>query len=192
MRRQNGSWYRKWAKLLFCCMVVLLALTRGVAIAADDANLRSQYRLGPGDKIQVTVNEEPDLSGIHKIEPNGKFSFAFLGDIAVSGLTVKDVERVLRNQLSDGYLRKPIVSVTVVDFRLYFISGEVKNPGGFAYQPGLTVRKAVTLAGGFTERASDKKITVIRGNDPSHKEQSVRLDDPIYPDDFLSIPEGFW
>ncbi|MBF0424971.1 MAG: polysaccharide export protein [Magnetococcales bacterium] len=175
---------------LGCQLVLLLLLIQGSA--ADDTALRTQYRLGPGDKIQVSVNEEPELSGIHKVEPNGKFSFSFLGDIAVAGLTVKDVEKVLREKLADGYLRKPIVSVTVVDFRLYFINGEVKSPGGFAYQPGLTVRKAVALAGGFTERASEKKITVIRGNDPAHKERAIALDDPVYPDDFLSVPEGFW
>ncbi|MBF0322218.1 MAG: SLBB domain-containing protein [Magnetococcales bacterium] len=75
---------------------------------------------------------------------------------------------------------------------MYFVNGEVKSPGGFSYQPGLTVRKAVTLAGGFTERAAEKKITVIRGNDASHKEYGVQLDDPVFPDDILTIPEGFW
>ncbi|MBF0136499.1 MAG: polysaccharide export protein [Magnetococcus sp. DMHC-1] len=193
MRQQSRSWCR-WRSGVFSWLMValLLFLFHGVASAAEESHLRSQYRLGPGDKIQISVNEEPDLSGMHKVGPNGKISFSFLGDVTVSGLTVKDVEKLLRSRLADGYLRNPVVNVSITDFRMYFINGEVKSPGGFPFQPGLTVRKAVTLAGGFSERAADKKITVIRGNDPSHKEFSIRLDDPVYPDDILTVPEGFW
>lgn len=168
------------------CLTVL-----GV-LAGPDNPIETQYRLGPGDSIQITVNEEPDLSLNAKISLNGKISFSFLGEIQVVGLTVKELEKQLYDKLRDGYLLEPVVFVSVVEHRIYFVNGEVNSAGGYPFQPGLTVRKAVVLAGGFSERADRNRITVIRGNDPLYKENSIGLDDPVYPGDIVTVTESFW
>ncbi|MBF0109654.1 MAG: polysaccharide export protein [Magnetococcales bacterium] len=164
-----------------------------LAVMAGPENLEeSDYRLGAGDVIQITVNDEPDLTLQSKISLNGKISFSFLGEIHVSGLTVKELEELLRAKLLDGYLLKPVVFVSIVEHRIYFVNGEVDKAGGYPFKPGLTVRKAVVLAGGFTERADRDRIVVIRGNDPLYKERPIGMDDRIYPGDILTIQESFW
>ncbi|MBF0142671.1 MAG: polysaccharide export protein [Magnetococcales bacterium] len=170
----------------------LLCAISWVLLADPGDGLDNQYRLGPGDKIQIAVNDEPDLTQETKINLNGKISYSFLGEIEVAGLTVKELEEKIHSLLLDGYLRQPVVAVTVVEHRIYFVNGEVSKAGGYPYQPGLTVRKAVVLAGGFNERADPEAVRVIRGSDPLYKEVPIGLDDAVYPGDILTVPESFW
>ncbi|MBF0623464.1 MAG: polysaccharide biosynthesis/export family protein [Magnetococcales bacterium] len=186
----------KRALLLIALSAAILSLGPAQAdpppqVRGDD-DIRDQYRLGAGDKIAILVNDEPDLSMETKVRPNGKISYSFLGEMDVTGLTIRQVEKLLASRLADGYLRNPVVNISIQSYRMYYINGEVAQAGGFPFQPGLTVRKAVTLAGGFTERAAENKIVVIRGGDPQHREKPIGLDDPIFPDDILTVPEGFW
>nr|CRH06728.1 putative Polysaccharide export protein [Candidatus Magnetococcus massalia] len=162
------------------------------AHAQSDGSLRTQYRLGPGDEIQIIVNDEPDLTTQAKVGSDGNISYAFIGELRVQGLTPQALERRLKDLLLDGYLKRPIVSVTILNYRMLYVNGEVNAAGGYPYRPGLTVRKVVSLAGGFTDRADRRRVTVIRGGDASHTEQPIGLDDPIYPDDIVTVPEGFW
>ncbi|MBF0587569.1 MAG: polysaccharide export protein [Magnetococcales bacterium] len=166
------------------------AQTGGQAHAAE--TFRTQYHLGPGDKIQINVDGEKDLSMEITVSPHGFISYTFLGEISVTGSTIKELETLIRNRLSDGYLRNPRVYVSIVEYRIYFVNGEVRKSGGFPYRPGLTVRKAIVLAGGFSERANQDGITVIRGNDASYTERPIGLNDPLFPGDIITVTEGFW
>ena len=76
---------------------------------------------------------------------------------------------------------------------VFYVTGEVKNPGAYNFEQGSTVLKAVTLAGGFTDRASEGRIKIIRktgGEEETIKR--VRMDDPVYPDDVIVVPESFF
>ncbi|MBF8272261.1 MAG: polysaccharide export protein [Magnetococcales bacterium] len=173
-------------------LTLLWCFVRLGVMAGPENMAESDYRLGAGDVIQVTVNDEPDLTLQSKISLNGKFSFSFLGEIHVAGLTVKELEELLKTKLLDGYLLKPVVFVSIVEHRIYFVNGEVDKAGGYPFKPGLTVRKAVVLAGGFKERADRDRIVVIRGNDPLYKEKPIGMDDRIYPGDIVTVQESFW
>ena len=153
---------------------------------------RSQYHLGPGDKLQINVDGEPDLTMELTVSPYGYITYSFLGEIPVNGSSIKELETLIRERLADGYLRNPRVYVSIVEYRIYFMNGEVERTGGFPYRPGITVRKAAVLAGGFSARADKDNITVIRGNDPNYIERPIGLNDPIFPGDIITIPEGFW
>ncbi|MBF0308916.1 MAG: polysaccharide export protein [Magnetococcales bacterium] len=172
--------------------VVLLGWVVPLARAAGDLDLPSTYRLGPGDKIQITVAEEPDLSLETTIAPSGKISYSFLGEITVEGLTGKELEKDLTRRFQDGFLRNPVVNVSITSYRMVYVNGEVSTSGGYPFRPGLTVRKAITLAGGFSDRADRERITVIRGQSSRNKEIPIHLDDPVFPDDIITVPEGFW
>jgi polysaccharide biosynthesis/export protein VpsN len=150
------------------------------------------YKLGIGDKIQIDVYDETDLGMTTTISQTGKISYPFLGDLAVTGLTVKQVEELIISGLKGGYLADPQVSVTILEYRPVFVSGEVKQSGGYPYQPGLTVRKAVSLAGGFTGKASQKKITIIRDADPQRLSTPIALDDFVSPGDTIIIGQGLF
>ncbi len=84
------------------------------------------------------------------------------------------------------------MSVRVLEYRDFYISGEVTKPGGYPFQPGLTVRRAIALAGGLTERASEKKITITHDQAPEKPLKDINLDTPLLPGDAVSVPEGFF
>lgn len=182
--------------------VALLAL--GLAFTADPAaaqqpepkttNAVSSYRLGAGDHIRIQVLGEEDLSVEARLSDAGTISYPFLGEIKVMGLTVGELEALITRRLQGDFLVDPQVNVTVAEYRPFFINGEVKQPGGFPYQPGLTLRKAVALAGGFTERASKSSIYVIHEDDrdPDAKGRRMDLNDPVRPGDIITVEESFF
>ncbi|MCP4414681.1 MAG: polysaccharide export protein [Gammaproteobacteria bacterium] len=152
----------------------------------------SKYRLGSGDRIEISVFDETELSLVSLLSDTGIINYPFLGELKLTGLTVKEVEVTITNGLKGPYLVNPSVQVSVVEYRPFFIDGQINNSGAYPYQPGLNVSKAVALAGGFTERASKTKIYVIRASDKSQKKIKVSLNDPIYPGDIVNIEESFF
>lgn len=163
------------------------------AAPAAEAAPADRYRVDTGDGISVTVFGEPDLSiRNERVKGDGTIAYPLLGAIQVRGLTAPELQAHITRQLSDGYLKKPNVNVSIDTYRMFFIKGEVKNPGGYSYQDGLTVEKAVALAGGFTERASESAITLVRegGNNPA--KDKVRINARIQPGDIITIGESFF
>lgn len=153
----------------------------------------SDYRLGSGDKIKITVYDEQDLSMEIRLSDAGTISYPFLGEIQVAGLTVGQLESKISQGLQGDYLVHPEVSVAIEEYRQFYIHGEVKQPGGFPYVPGITLRKAIALAGGFTERASHSKIYVIHDNARATGEgDPIKLDDEINPGDTITVEQSFF
>lgn len=163
-----------------------------VFVQAEGPAALKAYRLDSGDKISITVFDEPDLSLQVLISNASSVSYPFLGELKVKGLTPGELEDRIITGLKGPYLVDPKVSVTVVEYRPFYINGEVKLSGGYPYQPGLTLRRAVSLAGGFTERASKTKMTVIRDMDPQKRSARIELDDLIYPGDTITIEQSFF
>lgn len=152
----------------------------------------SDYRLGPGDQIIITVFGEEDLSMDFRLNDSGRLNYPLLGEIVVEGVTVSELEQLITRGLKDAYLRNPAVTVSIAEYRPFFLSGEVRQPGGIPYQPKLTVERAIALGGGFTERASRSKIEVIRASDPTHEPVRVELSDPVFPGDIITVKQSFF
>ncbi|GMG87740.1 polysaccharide biosynthesis/export family protein [Biformimicrobium ophioploci] len=152
----------------------------------------SDYRLGSGDRIQIRVYGEEDLSLEALISDSGTFVYPFLGEVLVNGLTLSQLETVIRTGLKGDYLINPDVLVSIVEYRPFFIQGEVNAPGGYPFQPGLTINKAAAVANGFTERASEKKIFVVRGDDPQQNRVKAKLTTMIRPGDIITVEQGFF
>ncbi|WP_237880764.1 polysaccharide biosynthesis/export family protein [Pseudomonas sp. PGPR40] len=161
-----------------------------VAFAADPG---AQYKLAAGDVLRITVFGERDLS-FEKIRLNdaGMFSYPFLGEIAAKGLTPKQVEKVIVDGLKQGYLVDPKVSLNLIVYRSFYINGEVKKPGSYPFEPGLTLEKAIALGGGLTERASIKRVTIVRGDGSPSLTDKVTRSTAIAPGDTISIAQGFF
>ena len=154
----------------------------------------SDYRLGSGDSIKISVYEEPELALEVRLSDAATISYPFLGEIQVLGLTVGQLEEKIVTGLRGDYLVNPNVTVSVVEYRQFYIHGEVKSPGGFSYLPGLTLRKAIALAGGFTERASRSKMYVIRDGVAHGSElgRQINLDEELSPGDIVTIEQSFF
>jgi len=159
-------------------------------LAVDDDP--SGYILGQGDVIGIQVFDEPDLTLEARVGSSGVINYSYLGDIKVTGRTPLELERQISTLLREGYLVNPSVNVTVVQYRPFFINGEVRSPGGYPYQPGLTLDKAISLAGGMTDRASTRKMFVIKALGDSDEQERVGMNYRVAPGDVISIDEGFF
>ena len=175
--------------VVFAC----LCLASALAWAQQDADALSKYRLGSGDVISITVFGEDDLKKEKiRLTDAGTISYPVLGELHVRGKTVGDLEKMVTEGLRGRYLVNPRVSVTIDEYRPFFINGQIERGGSYPYQPGLTVRKAATIAGGFKERASLSKIFVVRDGDPSNTPVKVDLNAPIHPGDMITVEESFF
>lgn len=153
----------------------------------------SSYKLGSGDLISVRVLGEDDLKREKvRLSDAGTLSFPVLGEIKVKGMTVGALEDYITKGLKGRYLLNPQVTVAIEEYRNFYVNGMVEKPGGYPFSPGLTVRKAITLAGGFKERASREKINIIRDDDPKQVARKVDLNAPVLPGDILTIEESFF
>ena len=152
----------------------------------------TNYLLGAGDLIVIQVYGEEDLTLETRLRDNGKISYPFLGEINVSNMSVQALEAYISNGLRGNYLIDPRVTVTIQEYRQIYVNGEVKEPGGYDFQPGLTVHKAISLAGGFTDRADRKKILLVKENSRAGIGSAVGLSDKVSPGDTLTIDESFF
>lgn len=151
------------------------------------------YRVGPDDEIKVTVFGEEELSGKYAVNGNGFVSLPLIGDVKVEGLSLKEIEAAIVASLKDGYLLDPRVSIEVSKYRPFYILGEVRVPGSYAYVNNMSVLNAVAMAGGFTYRANKKYVEIMRTHDQNsqvNKEQPVEAD--ILPGDIILVKERFF
>ena len=119
----------------------------------------------------------------------GKINYPLLGVLHVAGQTIEGVQKDLTARLASGYLRQPKVSVTIVRHRNFYVGGEVKTPGGYPYQEGLTVQKAITMAGGFTEKSDKTDIKVTRLSGKGVDAVSAEADTRVMPDDLIAVAQ---
>jgi polysaccharide biosynthesis/export protein len=150
------------------------------------------YRLGAGDDLRVLVFGQEQLSGQFKVDGSGQISLPLVGDVRAQGRTARELEQDITTRLADGYVRDPQVSVQVMAFRPFFILGEVKTPGQYAYVDGMTAVTAVAMAGGFTYRARQDYVLVTRGADAQKVERRAPVSTPVLPDDVVRVPERFF
>jgi protein involved in polysaccharide export with SLBB domain len=125
----------------------------------------AEYRLGPGDRVRLTVFRHEDLSGEFELDGEGDVALPLAGDILAQNLSARQLENETEIRLREkGYLVDPQVSIEVLTYRPFYILGEVSRPGEYEYASGLTVVKAVSIAGGFTYRADQADIVIEREN----------------------------
>jgi polysaccharide export outer membrane protein len=150
------------------------------------------YRLGANDIIKVQVFGEESLTTETRVSGDGRIVLPLLGVLEIQGLTAKQTEELVTARLADGYLKNPRVSIYIIRYRNIYISGEVRAPGGYPYEDGLTVLKAATLAGGFTDKASTSRIKIKRLKGKEEETLPANLEDPVFPDDIIVVPQSFF
>lgn len=158
-------------------------------IQSVSQTLSEDYVLGTGDKIRLTVFGEIDLSGDYEISSTGIVALPLIGNVQAKGTTITGFEAAVRNKLMQGYLRDPRVNAAVINYRPFFILGEVTSPASYPYVNGMTILNAVALAGGYTYRADKTGITITR----SQKQPLDASEDmAIRPGDIVRVPQRFF
>lgn len=150
------------------------------------------YRLGPGDKLRITVFGEPNLSGEFQVDGAGFVSMPLIGEIEARGRTVREMQRATEQKLAQGYLREPRVSAEVLNFRPFYILGEVNKPGEYPFTEGLTVLNAIATANGFTYRANQKVVLIKGAKDNQERRIDLTPTTPVMPGDTIRVLERYF
>lgn len=186
--RNSTSSVGLWRLIKLTCLFLIAMLVNGVMVAISaQPQSEYQYQLGPNDVVRVQVFGEEDLTVESKVGGDGAINFPLLGSVAIAGKTVKELQEYLIGRLAEGYVRSPKVTVLLVRYRNYYVHGEVKTPGGYPYEAGLTVQKAISLAGGFTEKAETRRIAATRVVEDRAGTVILGMEAPILPDDILAV-----
>lgn len=181
-----------WISALFLAVIGLMTMGANAFAEAPDAEAPDEYRVGSGDNLRVTVFGEQDLSGEFLVDGAGFFSLPLIGEVRAGGLIVREVERVIVKKLKPDYLKNPSVSVAVLNYRPFYIIGEVQKPGSYAYVSGMKVVNAIALAGGYTYRARENNVLITRARNPERKKQRANHDTVVLPGDVIEVPERFF
>ena len=164
---------------------VAMALTLwATALAADagaqqpPAAAQASYVVGPQDVLIITSYDQPELTGKFTVEIDGTFSYPLIGRVRVGGMTLRDVEGLLRKTLIDqGFFVDPQVTVAVETYRSQkiYVVGEVRTPGAYPMSGDMRLVEALALAGSTTPTASGEAVIVHAS------EQSVVVDPTRLP-----------
>ncbi len=166
----------------------LFSFVLAFVVTAVTANAQGDYRINPGDILQIEVLEDPGLDRAIAVLPNGQISFPLVGTLRVGGQTISQVQTALARSLSPNFASPPTVFVGVQPFQdeaaiaearlgptidVYFV-GEVNNPGLVQVKQGTTLLQAVAVSGGVSRFAAIKRIQ-LRRTDPRTRTQKVTI-----------------
>jgi polysaccharide export outer membrane protein len=157
--------------------------------------------LGPDDVFEVRVYNEPTLSGVFRVSPNGTVDFPLIGSVAVEGKRQEEVASLLGNRLRAGFIRDPFVTVYIKEYnsKKIFVMGMVEKPGTFVFQDGMNIVQAITLAGGFSTTAVKNETIVTRVLNGGEQRIPVPVDEisagraknfRLFPGDIVFVPES--
>ena len=149
-------------------------------------------RFQGGEKIHITVFNEPTLSGDYDVDPNGMVSLPLAGTIRAVGLTQPQFEQELAKKFRSEYLRDPKVTVTILQYRAIYLVGEVEKQGEYPYKPGLNVLTALAMAGGGTYRANRNYVLIQHVGEKGMKEYPQTSATLVLPGDLIRVPERYF
>jgi polysaccharide biosynthesis/export protein len=176
---------------LASCATTDLAL---VSVTEANSGLVQGYRIADGDKLKVTVFDEPTLTGEFGVGLDGGLSLPLINSMRAAGQTPNELAENIKSALvAGGYVLSPRVSVEVSQHRPFYILGEVKAPGEYPYIGDLTVEQAIAKAQGYSVRANKTEVVLRRQG--WNAGRRVRLDSVpllIAPGDTITIQEAFF
>jgi len=166
-------------------------VVRGDVIGTIDES-EGPYILDTGDRLRIFVYGQPNLSRLYVIDQEGRIAVPLIGNVKARGKTTNQLQAAIRSRLGAEYVKDPQVTVDIMQNRPFFILGEVRAPGQFPYVSGMTVETAVAIAGGYTERASEKTFRITRHVNGSVEEIAAPSDFLLKPSDTVYVFERFF
>lgn len=167
--------------------VVPVALQGPQAVADTDG----PYLLDTGDRLRIFVYGQPNLSRLYIVDHEGKIAVPLIGNISARGKTTTQLQATIRARLGAEFVKDPHVTVDIQQNRPFFILGEVRNAGQYPYVSGMTVETAVAIAGGYTERASQRKYRITRRINGFVEQIEAPGDYVLKPGDTIYVFERF-
>ena len=162
------------------------------SVIAFDQDDGSPYKLDSGDKLRVFVYAQPSLSRLYTIDSEGFISVPLIGNVMARGKTTRNLEGAIKGRLGAQFVRDPHVTVDIQQHRPFFILGEVKAAGQYPYVGGLTVDAAVAIAGGYSERANERKVQITRRIKDGMEKLEVPGDTEVRAGDTIYVKERWF
>ncbi|NTV29155.1 MAG: polysaccharide export protein [Candidatus Omnitrophica bacterium] len=136
------------------------------------------YLVGVNDILEISVLEPEELLRLVRVAPDGTITFPYIGTVMVKGLNIPQIEEKIRLELSDGYLKFPVVQVALKESnsKLYMVYGEVNRPGSYQLEEYSTVMRAISVAGGFTKFGNSSRVKVLRPRQNGQGYDTVKID----------------
>ena len=168
----------------------------------EDLATSTPMALGPGDKLEIHVFDEEGLSGTHRVSSEGTINVPLIGTVSVVGETPKMLAEQITNKLK-RFVREPYVSVLVDEFKSkkIYVFGQVRKPGTFAFDEGMNIVHAITLAGGFDKAANRNQVLVTRKKEGVEERVQVPVQTIgegkaanfiLRPGDVIFVPESIF
>lgn len=177
------------------------------APSMDEVAAAPDYKIGPGDGVNIIVWRNPEVSMVVPVRPDGKISTPLVEDLQASGKTPTQLARDIEKSLAK-FIQQPTVTVIVTSFvGLYDqqirVIGQAAKPQALQYRQNMSLMDVLIAVGGITEFASGNKANIVRTTDGKQETLRVRLNDLIrqgdisanvrmQPGDVLVIPESFF
>ena len=130
--------------------------------AAGGGSPGDSNKLGPNDRLRITVFGQQTLTGEYTLDGNGVLAFPLIGNVPANGSTTSELQQKIAAKLNPEYLINPSVSAEIVNRRPFYVIGEVQKPGNYPYVTDMTAVNAIAMAGGFTRRARKNDFYIRR------------------------------
>jgi polysaccharide biosynthesis/export protein len=183
------NWYVRifWVALIALCP--LAGCSPGSDLPELAAQSKMSYHLGPGDRVEIKVLGADELNRQYSVQDDGTIRMLLVGSVPAAGLTPDQVQADLEAKLKAGrYLTQPHASIEVLNYRPFYILGEVGSPGGYPYVSGMKVLSAVAAAHGYTYRANQDYVIITRNGE----DRKADILSSIQPDDIIRVPERYF
>ncbi|MEQ1669278.1 MAG: polysaccharide biosynthesis/export family protein [Hyphomicrobium sp.] len=150
------------------------------------------YLLDTGDRLRIFVYGQPNLSRQYIVDHDGKISVPLIGEVTARAKTTSELQGIIRSRLGSQFVKDPQVTVDVQQNRPFFIYGEVKTAGQYPYVSGMTIETAIAIAGGYTDRASERKYRLTRRVNGFVEQIEAPGDYVVKPGDTVYVFERFF
>jgi polysaccharide biosynthesis/export protein len=177
--------------------------SNAAAIDQAQSTLDAAYKIAPQNLIQIRILGEDGLQQTFRVDDNGYITHPLVGRVKVAGQTVSNAEEMLEKTLKDDYIRNPHITIFVVEHSHFSMLGEVREPGNYEILGKVSMMQAISMAGGFTPVANERKVRVLRRSKDG-AEQSLEVDVQAIMDgakednefvqagDVINVPKSFF
>lgn len=181
-------------RVIFVALLVCAFGTTSTFAQLQIESDKPAYHLGSGDQLRITFfgKHVQDLSGDYEVDGTGLVPMPLVGNLRLGGLSLAEAESTVKDAYQPDFVLNPRISIQVLNYRPFYIMGQVSSPGSYPYVNGITVLEAIVIAGGFTKRAKESRMTIIRGTDPTREKQEATPETVVLPGDVIEVPQRYF
>jgi polysaccharide export outer membrane protein len=191
---------------LFLSIIATIILLIFLPFSNGEEAQKSEYTVGIDDILEISILQPEKVITAVTVAPDGSISFPYIGNVYVKGMNLSQIEEKIQTRLADGYMKYPVVSVSLRECRSrkFFVYGEVIRPGTYPIEESVTVLKAISMAGGFTTYDFSNIIKVLRPkkNEAGYETININIKEAmngdskadiiLQPEDIVVVSKGLF